>query len=167
MKRPSHSLHLTAHQTQKGWRRYLRLVQDGLYIKIGRSIRAPDPVAVLVPHDWFVEATDLDVWELPSGRLGIEYSQTFYERALAPLVAHGLTAEEAFIRLCDLGLDFTAPRGSPGPQVGRGIRVESFRCQARCANPNATNSGQSAAEGNSRVLWAEESLIPDYRPPSA
>ena len=52
-----HQLRLTVHQLQKHFYRYLRMVQKGLHILISESKRKPTPMAVLIPHNWYVKAT--------------------------------------------------------------------------------------------------------------
>ena len=105
MKSPKVTLHLSKRQLQKHFYHYLRLVRRGTCIQICESRRKPDPIAMMVPHDWYVEAVDLDAWPVKEdGVLRIASSNKFDEEVLAGMVAEGMTREEALIALVEEGL---------------------------------------------------------------
>ncbi len=60
MRSPKETLHLTKRQLQKHFYRYVRLVKKGTFIQICESRRRPDPIVMMVPHDWYIEAIDLE-----------------------------------------------------------------------------------------------------------
>jgi len=65
----------------------------------------PDPISMIVPHDWYVEAVDLDAWPTKEdGVFRIATSNKFDEEVLAGMVAEGMTREGALITLLEEGL---------------------------------------------------------------
>ena len=101
--------HITTHrvtvrQAQKRWYHYLRMVRKGVHIQVSASKRRPDPIAVLVPYGWYVEARGVDAWQLPDGRFGLVFSREVQDLVLQPLLDAGRTPEEAIHHLLNVGL---------------------------------------------------------------
>lgn len=91
---PPHLL-LEVRQADRHIWRCMSMLEKGAHIRICKSKRRREPMAVLVPYGWYVLATGFQVAPEEDGTQLFRYSKAFYDFAMTQRTALNITPEES------------------------------------------------------------------------